>query len=159
MSSDAEQRPLRAMNGIFHHDGLIPIGTQGNDGDRNLHELGEKVQVLHGGLGKIFQAPAISRGALPSRQGSEHRLAASKILGAAGECFTAPAFKFIGDTYLNFAEFIKHIKLGDRKTIDAVNFNCITPDHSVEPAASPTTACGGAEFATAAAEMIVDTSL
>ena len=38
--SGAEQGPLRTMDWIFDHDRLVPVGAQGDDGNRHLHQVG-----------------------------------------------------------------------------------------------------------------------
>ena len=153
----AEQSPLRTMDRIFHHDGLVSAGTEGDDGDRNFHEIRKKAQIGHGCLGQILELATVLRRALPARQGLEDWMATGEVVGAAGEVIDPFAIQFVGHADLNLIEFIQHIQLGDGEAIEAVHLNGVATDHPVESSrASPAPAGGGSEFTAALRQLIVE---
>ena len=147
------------MDRIFHHDRLVPVGAQGDDGDRHLHQFGQETQVGHGLGRQFFELAALLGGAFPAGQGFKDRLAAGEVLGAAGEMLDALAIEFVGNTHLDLVELIEHVELGDRQAIEAVHLHRITANHTVKPAATAAPARGGAVFTAPVAEVVVEAAL
>ena len=66
--------------------------------------------------------------------------------------------QLVGHAHLDGIQFIQNIQLGDGEAVKTVHLNRITPDHPIEPTASPPPACGGAEFAATLGELVVESS-
>ena len=91
--------------------------------------------------------------------GFEDRTAACEIIGAGREVLDPLAIEFVGHAHLDLIELIEHIELGDRQAVEAVDLHRVAADHAVEPAAAPASAGGGAVFAAAVTEVVVEAAL
>lgn len=134
------------MDRIFDHNRLITAGTEGDDRDRNFHEVRQKAQVVHRGLRQILELSALFRGTLPTLQRFKNGFAAGEIIGAAWEVLDSLTVEFIGHAHLDLIHFVEHIQLGDGQTVETIHLNGVAADHTIEPSAAAAAAGGGAEF-------------
>ena len=102
------------MDRIFHDNCLVSARPKGHDGDRDLHEISEKAQVVHRSFRQILKLSALFRGALPTLHRFKNGFAAGEIIGAAWEVLDSFTVEFIGHSHLNLIHFVEYIELGDR---------------------------------------------
>src|SRR5690554_2603003 len=150
------QSPGSGSEDLPQDDGLVAVGTGGDDVDGGAHQLLDPLDVGLRSSRQPFDGLDAQRGFAPAGHFFVDRLQSGVAVGIAGGFDQVALVVAVAHADADRIQTVEHIQLGQAQTADTVDLDRPTQDHRIEPAAATRTSGGGAELVTAGSQALAD---